>query len=58
MPNKVKFGLKNVHYATVTFASDGAATFGTPVAIPGAVDMSLSKNGDTYEFYADDGVYF
>ena len=58
MPNKVKFGLKNVHYATVTFSAGGDASFGTPVAIPGAVDMSLSKNGDTYEFYADDGVYF
>ena len=58
MPNKVKFGLKNVYYAPVTFGAGGAATFGSPVAIPGAVDMSLSKNGDTYEFYADDGVYF
>ena len=58
MANKVKYGLKNVHYAAVTFASDGTPTFGSVVAIPGAVDMSLSKNGDTYEFYADDGVYF
>lgn len=56
--NKVRYGLKNVHYATVTFASDGTPTFGTPVAIPGAVSMSLSRTGETYEFYADDGVYF
>jgi len=58
MPNKVRYGLKNVHYATVTFASDGTPTFGTPVAIPGAVSANLSKNGDTYTFYADDGSYF
>ena len=56
--NKVKYGLKNVHYAKVTFDTSGAPTFGTPVAIPGAVSMSLSRTGETYEFYADDGVYF
>lgn len=58
MANKVKYGLKNVHYAVATFGDNGAVSFATPVAIPGAVDMSMTKNGDTYEFYADDGVYF
>ena len=55
--NKVKFGLKNVHYAPVTF-SDGVPSFATPVAIPGAVSLSLSINGEPENFYADDGVYF
>lgn len=58
MPNKVRFGLKNTHFAPVTFASDGTPTFGTPVAIPGTVSLSLTKNGDIVEFYADDDVYF
>lgn len=58
MPNKVRYGLKNVHYAIVTFGAGGVPSFSTPVAIPGAVEMALSKSGDTYEFYADDGVYF
>lgn len=58
MANKVKYGLKNVHYATVTFNGSGEPTYGTPVAIPGAVSMSLSRTGETYDFYADDGVYF
>ena len=58
MANKVRYGLKNAYYASVTFASDGTPTYGTPVAIPGAVSISLSKSGDTYNFYADDGSYF
>lgn len=56
--NKVRFGLKNVHYAPLSIADNGTFTFGTPVPIPGAVNMSVSKSGETAEFYADDGVYF
>ena len=58
MSNKVKFGLKNVYYATITEDGQGNETYATPVAIPGAVSMSLSPSGDTTEFYADDGLYF
>ena len=57
MSNKVKFGLKNVYYAVVT-ETDGVVTFGTPVAIKGAVNLSLSASGDTNDFYADDVKYW
>lgn len=57
MSNKVKFGLKNVHYAVVT-ENDGVISFGTPVPIKGAVNLSLSASGDTNDFYADDVKYW
>ena len=57
--NKVKFGLKNCHYAKATLDPDtNDVTFGTPVAIPGAVNLSLYPEGDTEPFYADDMVYY
>lgn len=56
--NKVKFGLKNVHCALITQGEGGAITFGTPVAIPGAVSLSMTPQGETTEFYADDILFY
>lgn len=55
MADKVKFGIKNVHYAVM---SDDTPTYETPVAIPGAVSFSLEANGDSSPFYADNMQYF
>lgn len=56
--NKVRFGLKNVHYAVATEGADGKLTYGTPERYPGAVSLSLEPRGETSEFYADDRVYY
>ena len=55
--NKVKFGLKNVHYAVLT-ETGGAITYGTPVAIKGAVNLTLDPSGDETNFFADDTKYY
>ena len=59
MAAKVKFGLKNAYYAVATIdASTGAASYGTPKRLPGAVSLSLEPSGENTPFYADDVAYF
>jgi phi13 family phage major tail protein len=57
--NKVIFGLKNCHYSVVSEdPTTGAIVYATPVALKGAVEISLEPRGETSDFYADDMLYF
>ena len=56
--NKIKYGIKNCYYAVATIATNGSATYGTPVALPGAVSISLEPQGESEPFYADNIVYY
>lgn len=58
MANKIKYGIKNVYYAVATDDGTGTLTYATPVAIKGAVSLSLDIQGDVNTFYADNIAYF
>lgn len=62
MANKVKFGLSNVHIAKITYGTgqngEPTVTYGTPFALPGAVNLTLDAEGDSADFFADNTKYF
>ena len=58
--NKVKYNIKNVHYAPMTEEGTTTSwpTYATPVPWPGAVSISLEQQGSISKFYADGIVYW
>ena len=56
--NKVKFNICNVHYAPLSQDNDGKYPWGPPVALPGAVSLSLDPQGEPESFYADGIEYY
>lgn len=50
---RIRYGIKNLHYALATTGEGGALTYATPVALPGAKALSLSPTGDALDEYAD-----
>lgn len=52
--SKVQFGLSKAYYAVIE-----NGTYGTPVALPGAVSLSINREGsDPEKFYADNFPYY
>ena len=57
MPNKVEFGISNLHVGTYT-ESNGTVTLGTPYHQKGAVSFSPEESSEQNNFYADNIVYW
>lgn len=53
---KVKFNLKNVHYAVLQ--DEATPTWDVPKAVPGAVSLSVEPEGEVSPFYADGILYY
>lgn len=49
-------GLDSLYYATITEATDGSETYGTPVSLAKAISAELSVEINEATLYADDGV--
>lgn len=56
MGNKVQYGLSKLYYSVIT-ETDGVLSFATPVAIPGAVSITLDPEGETITEYADNTTW-
>ncbi len=57
--NKIKFGLKNVHYAVATIDElTNTATYGEVKPWPGGVSISMDPQGDVTKFRADNIDYW
>jgi len=56
--NKVKYNLKNAHYALLTMGANDTPTYGTPVPMTGSVSLSLEAEGEPENFYADGIAYY
>ena len=54
----VRYGISNAHYALYTEGTDGAlGSYATPVPMKGATALTLTPQGNTWTFYADNIAY-
>lgn len=56
--NKIKYNLKNVHYAKRTLDDKAVIAYEKPVPIKGGVSISLDAEGSIEPFYADGIVFY
>lgn len=53
----LSYGINKLYYALKT-VTEGTVSYGTPVRVPGARQVTISPEGSNEKFYADNGVYF
>lgn len=56
--NKVMFGVSNLYFGLYTVDAGGTVTLGTPMHVPGTVNISLEADSEENKFYADNVVYW
>lgn len=55
---RVRYGFSKLHYAKATEGAGGALTYATPVAIPGAKQMSMAPAGSQINEPADNTIWW
>lgn len=56
--NKVMFGVSNLYFGTYTVNDQGSVVLGTPMHVPGTVNISLEAESEENKFYADNRVFW
>lgn len=56
--NKVKYGIRNAHWAKLSFDEEGNPVYGDVKRWPGSVSIGMDAEGEPSTFYADDMSYF
>ncbi len=55
--SKILYGISKAYYAVAT-VTGSTVSYGTPVALPGAVNLSIDAEGELTPFYADNITYW
>jgi len=58
MANKVMFGVSELHIGTYDVADDGTVTLGSPMKVPGTVNITMEAESEESTFYADNIKYW
>ena len=58
MANKVMFGVSNLYVGLYEAASDGTVTLGSPVKVPGTVNITMEAESEENTFWADNVKYW